>query len=69
MKKKTEYRTVSLPRPLADDIQKFIEQYGYWNSIGAFVREAAVAKLKKERRELEFVPVPVLAFEPEEERE
>jgi len=47
--KKNKYRTVSLPRALTDDIQKIIDEYGYWPSMSAFVREAALEKLKRER--------------------
>ncbi len=48
---KTQYRTVSLPKPLAEDILTLIEELGYWPSLGAFVREASLEKMKKERNE------------------
>jgi len=41
----TEYRTVSIPKPLADDVAKFIEEVGYWSSLSSFVREACHEKL------------------------
>lgn len=37
-----KYRTVSLPIGLADDIQELMDEFGYWPSVGAFVREATV---------------------------
>ncbi len=37
--KKTKYRTLSLPSRLADDIQEIIDEFGYWPSLGASVRE------------------------------
>ena len=43
------YATVSLPRRLCDDIARFIEEVGYWTSVGSFVREAAIDKLYAER--------------------
>ncbi len=64
---KTKYRTVSLPTGLTDDIQEIIDKYGYWPGINAFVRDAALEKLKREQAAPgRFVPVPILAFEPEE---
>ena len=67
---KTKYKTVSLPSRLTDDIQELIDEFGYWPSLGSFVREAAIEKLKRERvAPGKFVPVPILAFDPEEKRE
>ncbi len=48
--KKVEWRTLSLPRLLADDIQELIDEFGYWPSLAAFVREATLEKLRKERQ-------------------
>ena len=50
--KKNKYRTVSLPRRLADDIQEIIDEFGYWPSLEAFVREACLTKFKEEKRTL-----------------
>jgi len=47
-----EYRTVSIPKPLADDVAKLMEEVGYWPSLGAFTREALIEKLRGERRKL-----------------
>ena len=45
----TDYRTVSIPKPLAKDITRLMEDVGYWPSLGSFVREALIEKLQKER--------------------
>ena len=45
----SKYATISIPRRLADDIKQFMEETGYWTSIGSFVREAAIQKLHVER--------------------
>uniref|UniRef100_A0A6M3MBC4 Uncharacterized protein n=1 Tax=viral metagenome TaxID=1070528 RepID=A0A6M3MBC4_9ZZZZ len=41
----TKYTTVSIPKPLLEDITKIVEEMGYWPSTTAFVREACVEKL------------------------
>jgi len=65
--KKVEYRTVSLPRRLADDIQEFMDEFGYWPSLGAFVREAALEKLRRERQTPgKIVEEPIMILSPEE---
>ena len=65
--KKIEYKTVSLPRRLADDIQEIMDEFGYWPSLGAFVREAALEKLRRERQSLvKMVEEPIMAFNREE---
>jgi len=45
----TEYTTVSFPKPLIHDINKLVEEVGYWPSTAAFAREALVEKLHAER--------------------
>ncbi len=45
MRERTRYVTVSLPVGIARDIDKLIEETGYWPSRGAFVREACLEKL------------------------
>ena len=47
-----KYVTVSLPIGVADDIDKLIEELGYWPSRGAFAREACLAKIREERQRL-----------------
>jgi len=65
--KKTEYKTVSLPRRLAEDIQEIIDEFGYWPSMGAFVREGALEKMRRERQfPGKIVKEPIMAFSKEE---
>lgn len=45
----TKYTTVSLPKPLADDVFTFIRRVGYWTSLSSFTREACIEKLERER--------------------
>ena len=44
-----EYRTVSIPKRLADKVAKFMEEVGFWPSLSAFAREAVIEKLLRER--------------------
>lgn len=46
------WTTVSIPRPLAEDIRKFVDAVGYWPSVGAFIREACITKMEMERERL-----------------
>lgn len=66
--KKTKYKTVSLPTGLTDDIQEIMNKFGYWPSLGSFVREAALEKLKRERIAPEFVPEPIVFLDDEAAR-
>jgi len=50
--KKSKYKTVSLPTGITDDIEKIMDELGYWPSVGSFVREAALDKLRKERKRI-----------------
>ncbi len=52
MSRKRRYVTISLPRGIAEDIDRLIEEIGYWPSKGAFVREACTEKLWRERKKL-----------------
>jgi len=52
MRERTRYITVSLPVGIARDIDRLIEETGYWPSRGAFVREACLGKLWSERQKL-----------------
>jgi len=47
-----KYRTVSIPKPLYDDIAWLIDEVGYWPSVASFVREACIQKLQEERDRL-----------------
>lgn len=51
-KKKTEYVHVSIPLGIAKDIDKLIEELGYWPGRSAFAREACLEKIREERRRL-----------------
>jgi Arc/MetJ-type ribon-helix-helix transcriptional regulator len=52
-KESKKYVTVSIPVAIADEIDRLIEQSGYWPSRSAFVREACLEKVFKERQRLE----------------
>lgn len=47
-----KYVTISLPKAIAGAIDELIEELGYWPSRGSFVREAALDKIRKERKVL-----------------
>jgi len=40
--------TVSIPRGLSEDIQKLIDEVGYWPSLSSFVRDACIYKIRYE---------------------
>ncbi len=52
MTQKRKYVTISIPIGIANDIDKLIEEIGYWPSKGSFVREACTEKIWKERRRI-----------------
>lgn len=52
MERKVKYVTVSIPAGIAREIDKLIEELGYWPSRGAFVREACLEKIRSERLRL-----------------
>jgi len=52
--KKTEYKTLSIPSDLAEAINELNDAMGFWPSLGAFVREAAIKKIWEERRNLKM---------------
>ncbi len=52
MNQNRKYVTASIPIGIAKDIDKLIEEMGYWPSRGAFVREACTEKIWKERRKI-----------------
>lgn len=45
-----KYVTISLPKAIAEDIDQIMKNLGYWPSRGAFVREACIAKIRKEQK-------------------
>ena len=52
MAEKSKYKTVSIPRGVADLIEELIEARGLWPSVSAFAREACLAKIEKEQKTL-----------------
>ena len=44
----SKYATVAIPRGIVDAI----DELGYWPSRGAFVREAALLKVREEQKRL-----------------
>ena len=51
-KKRTVYTSVSLPMKIMRDVDRLIDEFGYWPSRSAFVREACVDKIRDEQRKL-----------------
>jgi Arc/MetJ-type ribon-helix-helix transcriptional regulator len=58
MNQNRKYVTASIPIGIAKDIDKLIEEIGYWPSRGAFVREACTEKIWKERRNISELAKP-----------
>ena len=52
MAEKSKYKTVSIPRGVAELIEELIEARGLWPSVSAFAREACLAKIEKEQKRL-----------------
>lgn len=51
-KRKGKYVTISLPKGIADEIDRLIDELRYWPSRGAFAREACLEKIREEQRRL-----------------
>ena len=69
MASNSKYATISLPIGISDEIDELMEGLGYWPSRGAFVREAALEKLRRERQTPgKIVPEPILLLDPQENR-
>jgi len=49
---KSKYVTISLPTGISDEIDKLMEELGYWPSRGAFAREACLTKIREEKLRL-----------------
>ena len=49
-----EFRTVSLPAPLVERVEKVIEEFKYWPTKTDFVREAVLEKIEKYMKDLEM---------------
>lgn len=52
VKKGVKYVTVSIPEAIASEIDGLIADLGYWPSRSAFVREACLEKIYRERQRL-----------------
>ncbi|MEM2454791.1 MAG: hypothetical protein QXL85_07225 [Candidatus Bathyarchaeia archaeon] len=46
---RVRFSAVSIPLPLLEKIDDLIEKVGYWPSRSAFVREACIEKIERER--------------------
>lgn len=51
--RKRKYSSVSLPISLLEQIDSLIKELGFWPSRSAFVREACLEKIRREREALE----------------
>lgn len=47
------FSSISFPTPLIKEVEKVVEELGYWPNKTAFIREAVMEKLEKRRKELE----------------
>jgi len=46
---KVEFSSVSIPKPVLEEVDDLIRKIGHWPSRSAFVREAVIDKINKER--------------------
>lgn len=51
-KVRVEFGAVSVPIPILEEIDRLIDELGYWPSRSSFVREACLEKLQYERERL-----------------
>jgi Arc/MetJ-type ribon-helix-helix transcriptional regulator len=51
-KDRMKYGTVSIPQAINSEIDNLIDELGYWPSRSAFVREACLEKIHRERQRL-----------------
>ena len=47
------FSTISLPTPLVEEVEKTVDEIGYWPTKTDFVREAVLEKLRRHKKELE----------------
>ena len=47
------FLSVSFPTPLLREVERIVDELGYWPNKTAFIREAVMDKLDRHRRELE----------------
>jgi len=51
-----KFRTISLPAPVVDEVEKVLGKLQYWPTKTDFVREAVLEKLEKYKRNLKSQP-------------
>ncbi len=49
---KVEFTSVSIPKPVLEEVDDLIRKIGYWPSRSSFVREATVEKIHREKQRL-----------------
>ncbi len=54
-KKDFTYVTLSIPKAIADEIDKIMDKLGYWPSRSAFAREACLEKIHREKQKLDSI--------------
>jgi Arc/MetJ-type ribon-helix-helix transcriptional regulator len=47
------FSSISFPTPLVKEIEKVVEEFGYWPTKTAFIREACLEKLERYRKLVE----------------
>jgi len=52
-KKRGAFSSISFPTLLINEIEKIVNEFGYWPTKTAFIREAVMEKLERYRKELE----------------
>ncbi len=50
---KVKFSAVSIPEPILKEVDRLIEELGYWPSRSTFAREACLEKIERERERLE----------------
>ena len=60
MHEKIKYVTVSIPKAVANRIDYYVDNLGYWPSRSSFVREACLEKIKAENKSLSATGKAVL---------
>lgn len=52
-KNRGPFSSISFPTPLVKEIEKVVEEFGYWPTKTAFIREACLEKLERYRKLIE----------------
>ncbi|MEM1582451.1 MAG: hypothetical protein QXK89_08090 [Candidatus Bathyarchaeia archaeon] len=50
---RVKFGVVSIPVGILEEVDRLIEEIGYWPSRSSFVREACIEKIERERKRLE----------------